>query len=294
MLRIKSKNQPVRSTIADESDDPTVVASENVKLQKDFERYKIGRPRASSLHSCCIRMHVIGAKLEKEKISSANVSMRLTYGMGNALHWWIQNTPDVFGNKRRGWWRCMACNTVLYFGAPPKKNCTKCGARPEAITYHEHWMRLRRPFHVSGHPDMFLLKNKFYRVVEAKSMNEKDFGKLVAPLVDHEWQVMTYMWGLSHDKKFPVPIDHTVGYVAYIIKKHVVKSFPIKMYPVQYSIPVVKRITAKLQSYETGMKTYPKQLPPLDPVCERNEMDCYKVRGCAVGPECKKFWRDGI
>lgn len=293
MVRIRRKNIPIAPSVGEESDDPIVVASESVPLLSEFDKSKISCLRASSLHSACVRMHVLGTKLEKEKISKANISLRLTFGIGNALHKWIQNTPDVFGDKRRGWWRCTACNTVLYFGAPPKKKCNKCGARPEAIIYHEHSMRLRKPYHVSGHPDLFIYKHKVYRVVEAKTMNPKDFDKLVAPLVDHEWQILTYMWGLQKDKRMPVKIDKTVGYVAYIAKKLTVKEFPIKMYPVAYSEPVIKRIKAKLRAYETSMKNYPKILPELDDTCKRQELEGYKTRACPVGIECKKFNREG-
>lgn len=293
MIQMRKKNLPDVPSISKESNDPVVIASESVPLLSDFEKSVIGCPRASSLHGTCVRMHVIGSKLGKEKISRTGISLRLTYGIGNALHKWLQNEPDVFGDKRRGWWRCTACNTILYFGAPPKKKCNKCGARPEAITYHEHSMRLRKPFHVTGHPDLFIYKHKVYRVVEAKTMNPKDFDKLVAPLVEHEWQILTYMWGLQKDKRMPVKIDKTVGYIAYIAKKLTVKEFPIKMYPVAYSKEVVKRILLKLKTYEMAMNSYPKQLPELDEACKRQELEGYKTRSCPVGTECKKFYKRG-
>lgn len=293
VLGIRRKNKTVPLAINEESDDPVVVASESVPLLSEFEKSVISYPRASSLHSACMRMHVIGTVLEKEKISKANISLRLTYGIGNALHRWIQNEPDVFGDKRRGWWRCTACNTILYFGAPPKKKCSKCGARPEAMIYHEHYMRITKPYHVTGHPDLFIYKNKTFRVVEAKTMNPKDFDKLVAPLAEHEWQILTYMWGLQKDKRMPVEIDKTVGYVAYIAKKLTVKEFPIKMYPVAYSEQVIKRITAKLRVYDKGVQNYPNSLPVLDEACERQELAGYKTRFCPVGTQCKKFHREG-
>ncbi len=34
----------------------------------------------------------------------------MAFSLGNALHWWVQNRPDFYGDDRRGWWKCLACS----------------------------------------------------------------------------------------------------------------------------------------------------------------------------------------
>jgi len=277
-------------TEADKSNDPAVVASANIELAAEKETGAIGAPRASGLYGACMRMHVLGTEFNRTKTQWSSFRGKLTFGLGNAFHYWMQNEPDLFGNRRRGWWRCRACNRIRYFGAPPKTKCEFCGARKEATVYQEHFMELREPFMVTRHQDLFLEKHKgVFRVVEAKSMNGERFEALKAPMAPDEWQIQTYMWGSQFDKKLPVDIDHDVGYLCYISKKEFAKILPVKMFVVERNQYTVNMIKGKLKEYQDGIKHFPEQLPAPASACKKSNFESYAAKKCPVADLCKEY-----
>jgi hypothetical protein len=269
------------------------LAASHIELGWEVEEKILAWPRASSLYSECMRRLVIGSTLGRTRQEHLSVKDRMMFGIGNALHYWLQNTGDILGDRRRGWWKCTACRNVLYFGGPPKTKCTKCGAYPEAIIYFEHPMRLTEPYKVTGHPDMFLEPEpNIFRVTEIKSLGGEDFDKLNAPLVEHENQLQTYMWGLPQDDRFPIVIDDSLGYMFYICKRHRVKDLPMKMFPVPRNDAMILRIKAKLELYKKGMEDYPNDLPPVAEACLRGGRNNYQARTCVVREECFRFYEN--
>lgn len=267
--------------------DPTALAAEHLDMAWSMEEAPIGYPRASSLHNACMRFHVIGARTEKKIKQFNSVRAKLLFGIGIAVQDWIQNTPDVLGDKRRGWWRCTACNKILYFGGPPKKRCKFCEARPEAIRYHEHFMRLPDPWMVTGHPDMWLEpETGIYRILELKTIKSEEFDKLKAPLVQHDWQLQTYMWGCPLDERLPVKTDPSVGYIMYISKRYSTKELPYKMFTVHRNDSLIQRIKVKLDQFSLGYLNYPKHLPPPADECLRGNMTSYRAKTCVCKKEC--------
>lgn len=305
VIRIKAEQDALTSTLRnsfgsgkstliepdDTLTDPFLLAAENVSLlARKVDAFKVGPPRASSIRSGCVRFHVIGSKNKLKKKEWSTVKGRVTFGLGNAIHYWVQNTSDIFGDDRRvGWWKCLACGHVLHFGLRPQGKCHFCNAGPMAAEYHEHVMNLKGTYPIGGHPDLFLrFKNDILRVVEIKSINGKDFLKLKAPLADHFWQVQTYMWGCGIDKTFPMEIDREVGYVLYVSKKaH--KEFPLKMFMVKRSVDVLEEVMEKATQFKTGIKHYPKRLPPPHPECERGNFGNYRAKSCVCKKECIKY-----
>ena len=277
-------------TEADKSNDPAVVASANIELAAEKETGAIGAPRASSLYGACMRLHVLGTLHNRTQTQWSSFRGKLTYGIGNALHYWMQNSPDLFGARRRGWWRCRACGHIRYFGAPPRTKCEFCGARKEATVYQEHFMVLRDPFEVTGHQDLFLEKHKgVFRVVEAKTMAGHLFEKLKAPIAQDEWQLQTYMWGSQFDKKLPVEIDHDVGYLCYISKQEFAKILPVKMFVVERNQYTVNMIKGKLKEYQDGIKHFPEQLPAPASACKKSNFESYAAKKCPVADLCKEY-----
>jgi len=294
--RIVRIGRPVERKIdlddVERSGNPNAIAANVVELQTEVEKMRIGGPRASSLYGACIRMHVLGTIYKREKKQWESFKDRVTFGIGNAIHFWMQNTPDVFGSRRRGWWKCSACGRVRYFGGPPRRPCEHCGAKKTATFYHEHYMKVREPLIVTGHPDMFWEKtNKVFRVCELKSISGEMFPSLAAPLIAHVWQVQTYMWGSEFDKSLPIDVDRNVGYILYVSKKEHTDQIPVKMFPVKRDEALVLRIRAKLGAYVRGMKEYPKWLPPMDSHCETSKLSSYRARFCPVREECGRAWR---
>jgi len=272
--------------LEDDTLDPETLASKFLTLNEPPEIGEVSWPRASSLYDACMRMHVLGTKSHATKQQWLSFKTRMLFGIGNAVHFYAQNTDWLFGDKRRGWWKCLSCRKILYFGAPPRARCPHCNAHHEAIAYYEHPVRLREPFMVTGHVDMFLERIERLRVVDFKTMAGPLFDKLKAPLVEHEWQVQTYMWGCSIDKRLPVKIDPEVGYIAYISKGYHADSLPLKMFPVKKSAALRGRIKAKLLTFKTGFENYPKDLPAPDKKCARSDFGSYQANQCPCKKEC--------
>jgi len=278
-----------REEIEEDIDDPAALAASHINMRAvENVAYTIGKPRASSILVSCIRMHVIGTvnKIQKKEWSSAR--SRVLFGYGNAYHYWIQNKPDFYGRRRIGWWKCQACQKVMFFGFPPKQPCGHCGAAREAGVYHEHHMDLNGAHPMSGHPDLFLDVNGLIRVNELKSINGEEFEKLKGVKAEHEAQTQTYMWGCGLDKSIPIKIDTQVGYVTYISKKYRTKTLPFKMFRIKKNAAILRTIKAKARSYRVGVEDYPKYLPELDSQCASHNLRNYKAKVCPCREECLK------
>jgi hypothetical protein len=276
-----------REQIEEDIDDPAALAASHINMKaKEEIAFIINKPRASSILLACIRMHVIGTVNKIGKKEWSSVRMRVLFGYGNAYHYWIQNTPDLYGNRRVGWWQCRACQKLMYFGHPPKQRCKYCGAAKEAGLYYEHHMDLDGAFPMSGHPDLFLDVNSMLRVNELKSINGEEFDKLKGAKAEHEAQAQTYMWGCGRDKSIPVKIDTEVGYVTYISKKHKVKELPFKMYRIKKNKLILKNIQDKARIYRAGVEHYPESLPDLDGDCDRGDFRNYKAKVCPCRKIC--------
>lgn len=274
--------------------DPGALAAEHLNMSWEVEEAPIGYPRASGLMDACMRFHVIGLHTDKKVRQYNSVRVKLLFGIGFAVQEWIQNTPHVLGDNRRGWWRCTACNKVVYFGAPPKKRCQFCDARPEAIRYHEHFMKLPAPWMVTGHPDMWIEPAPHvFQILEIKTMKDDDFDKLKAPLIQHDWQIQLYMWGCELDERLPVKTDPMVGHVMYVSKRFSTKELPYKMFTVHRNDALLQRAKAKLMEFSDGYLNYPDQLPPPHPECLRGSMASYRPKNCVCKKECFAAYEEG-
>jgi hypothetical protein len=274
--------------------DPGAMAAEHLDMSWGVEEAPVGYPRASGLQNACMRFHVIGARTDKKVKQFNSLRDKLCFGIGRSVQEWIQNTPDVLGDKRRGWWRCVACNKVLYFGAPPKKPCKYCGARAEAILYHEHYMKLPEPWMITGHPDMWLEPNPgIFQILEIKTIKDEEFDKIKAPLVQHDWQLQSYMWGCELDDRLPITTDPTIGFVMYVSKRYSTKELPYKMFTVHRNDSLVMRIKNKVMAFSDGYLHYPEKLPPPHDECLRGSMSSYRAKTCVCKTECFAFYSEG-
>lgn len=285
--KIITDGEERRTTDPDTQKDAASLAAEFVTLGSSKFVDSIGPPRASSLHDDCMRKRVLGVKLERMSTEWVGVKDRIVYGIGNALHTWIQNTPDILGDLRWGWWKCTGCWTVQ-FGMSPKRGCKKCGAFADAYVYREHEIKATPAWPVTGHPDMFVMRSKMLRILEAKSIAGDEFEKLVAPYARHEWQIMTYMWKCSEDKDLPVPVDGEIGYVLYITKK-VGKTFPMKMFTVQKNTEILKQIKQKVTSYKKGIEYFPDKMPAVAFDCKNTDFNGAKAKFCPVLQDCLTY-----
>jgi hypothetical protein len=271
--------------------DPQAVALEILHTQTIKEDVSIGPPRASGLYDACMRKHVLGTKLRSIETRWTGFGSRMTFGIGNAIHDWAQNTPEIFGDKIRGFWECMGCGETDFkaFGTKPKTRCS-CGANVAAYKYREFGAHIKEPIEFTMHADMFIESNSFYRIVEIKTINGKDFDSLICPLAQHEYQVSTYVLGaLMFKKKLFPNFDPKIAYLLYVSKQHKQRELPIKMFPVKITTETLDRIVGKLKIYKEGIKKYPKELPACDKKCRPPVFDSYIAKSCPLLKVCKEF-----
>lgn len=270
----------------------------------EFKTKIIGIPRASSIDKACMRMHVLMSKYQgMHKKESLDFNSRLTFAWGDALHSMIQNTEVVIRDSiKRGWWRCRACNTVLGFGRSPRRDfkCTKCGASREAMIYHEHFLEVRDPFYLTGHPDIFLeLQENVLTVGELKSINKESFKRLEKPTGEHILQATSYLLGIDKNvsglqipKKYKMNTDYFV--VIYVSKEALdrktkaYKIFMVRRNPIFEGI-----VSEKLLAFKQGYDNFPDQLPECDPLCTHNQFSTSISRDCPALQQCKKFYFEG-
>lgn len=271
---------------------PTAVPKAIVSISTTSDDKIIGPPRASSIYSACMRQHVLGTIYKLNYRDVTGFTRQLTFDIGHAMHTLIQNSNDrYFKEQRRGHWKCVACGVVSPFGKPPTENCTYCGANIEALVYHEFELKIEKPYYVSGHPDLFIAPSEApnkIRVVELKTMSGEKFKTLVAPLVEHVYQLHTYMWACGLRKNdLSIWLDDEVGYITYISKKEVSGELPIKTFTVNREVRVLKDIFDRLQQYKEGIED--NVIPePLDQ-CVTSKFDHWRAKNCVARKLCKEY-----
>jgi len=269
---------------------PEAKASELVSVHGKKETRKISFPRASSLYNACMRQHVLCTVTAAEVTSELFLASKIVYGFGNAIHFWLQNSPDMLGDNRIGWWRCASCGKVLYFGKPPKSGCSYCGGSRNAILYKEHFMRINGRFKVTGHPDMFFqTQGQRVRVMEFKTMEGGAFEGLKAPLVEHVWQVGTYVRFLKEDSRMPVKVDDRYGAILYITKRFKSGQFPAKLFAVELTDALSARIEGKLGEFAKGLERAPDWLPDPHAECRTHGFRNYRAKSCPCRQECLAY-----
>lgn len=245
------------------------------------------RPRASGIYKACMRQLVLCTKLDIPVSSYVNFSQKMTFEIGNAIHYWFQNNSKLLGDIRCGFWKCGGCGKTTSFSRVPKRGCRACGAGSDTWTYDEYELDIKKPYYVTGHPDMFIeLERGRFHVMEFKSINSAEFKTLEAPIIEHIWQLQTYMWACEQDSfKLGINTDPEEGYIMYISKA--MDTPPIKVFTVKKDRHILKQIMSKLKDYKNGIDK--KKPPPYHPICEENSFNNYMAKSCPVKEQCLKF-----
>lgn len=243
-------------------------------------------PRASGLYKDCMRQLVLCTQFEVPLVSWVDYSLKIVFEIGNAVHFWAQNTPVIFGKNRYGFWECLSCGSVSTFGTAPSR-CNKCGANKKAISYKEYSLSMTTPYYITGHPDLFRKgENGQFHVVEIKTIDGNLFDSLVAPNIEHSWQVHAYMWSCARTKlESNIKVSPNLGYITYISKTRKVKELPTKTFKVKYDAHIMNTIKKKLREYKIGIEGG--ELPPVNQLCLNSNFDNYMARGCPVISKCK-------
>lgn len=274
--------------------EPEDVASIHLNLGRSESDVLVDTPRASSLYASCMRMHClakVAGLVAREKL---DIGTKITFGIGKAVHRWIQNSSEVFGDNKVGWWKCLACGETLSFSIRPSGECPKCNARNDAFEYEEHYVTTREPYMCGGHPDLFIScnNNPKIRVVEIKTKASDAFKKLVYPDIEHQWQLQYYMWACSSDGSIPMEVDPLVGYVLYVSKGALWNKLPLKMFPVKKDLNIIQHIKQKLRLYHecvNGESGY----PPVRAKCEMKLKNEQPIYSCPIHIHCGWAYREG-
>jgi hypothetical protein len=232
---------------------PEDVAMKILGLHTNVGESKIGAPRASSLYGACMRLHALAAKRTINQKTFLDVGTMLTFGIGKAVHRWIQNSGDILGDNRWGRWICLACGEISGFRSAKKARCPKCDAGPGAFEYYEYDLKTGRPYVCSGHPDMFIRVGEKLRVVEIKTIAATGFKITAYPGIEHQWQLQFYAWASGKDPILKKLVDPTVGYVLYVSKGALFSGIPFKMFAVNRDEKIIEQIMDKLGSYDDAI-----------------------------------------
>lgn len=285
--------ETINTSAGDDIKDPGALAFFHTEAK--FSRgdgQRVLWPRASSLYDACLRMHVIACKSNQHyhSVEDTSPNTAITFGFGNAVHYMIQNTPNFFGDRRVGLWKCSACQNVLYFGRPPKNKCNKCGAHPNAIMYHEFGFQPRNPLYCTGHTDMFLhVDAPKARPLEIKTIKDEAFDDLVAPLASHEFQIQTYFVLGEKDPFLMNHVDNQKGYILYVGKKIRKDSMPYKMFHITRTKSSSKSVTDRLDIFKKGYDQFPNNLPEPVNACSNSGFTSWKAKRCPCLGECKQY-----
>jgi hypothetical protein len=199
----------------DEDEAPRRLVAESANPAWDFvkdlahwlEHGKTEPPRkpglhASSLWKTCARIPLL-SKQHVLSLEPIKAGQRMTFDVGSALHFWMQN--DYLGPMGRLWgdWKCLRCQKVVAQGTMPE-HCPECDAPWRSrdgcynINYSESFVQ-DRELDYCGHCDGLLLDRTLQkkRVFEFKTISKSQYGGLHEAKAAHVIQVHAYMHTLD-------------------------------------------------------------------------------------------------
>lgn len=265
--------------------DPIRLAHDLTGLTSDkCETPYLSYIRASSLFNACVREKVLGFQNSVSAVERTDVSLRVTFDIGNAVHAWLQNSDQYFGIRKIGWWVCTHCGDER-FGKPRLTSCEVCSGK--LFIYREHAFCMSNPFRVTGHMDLMLECGPGdIRVSEIKTIAGEEFSKLTSPRADHVFQVTTYLMLAEMDESLPVRVNSRKSLLIYVSKGHQKNSFPMKIFHVERDASVEALIVEKLLDFTKGIRDGKVSAP--HPDCSKSDFKSYRSRICPVVSICRE------
>lgn len=237
--------------------------------------------RASSIIDCCIRQKALQNIYQVSSTAYTDFSLRLIYGLGNAVHKSLQNDAGFFGNRRLGQWVCK-CPQDLPTGNTLSRypgRCPDCNTEPR---YWEVELKYDSP-PLSGHPDMFLDCGDAVRLAEFKTINGSDFQSLRRPLEAHVHQMQAYFMLIRMTQ---TEAEYDYGYIFYVDKSG--GAFPIKAFRVDAVSALQDQIGVRLMSFRNAIRSKGSVLPRVHAQCSRSNFSRYPAQGCPVIDICRR------
>ena len=285
-LRIRVPASRIGIADIDSVTDPSMLAHRLMNLEGLSERRHFDhRLRMSAMHDVCVRGQLLGLRHNVARTERLPLSMRVTFDLGNAIHFFFQNAAGYLGGNRMGWWQCLACGRRV-FGRRPVRKCQGCSASDRAFQYVEHALHMPADVPVSGHIDGFLeVAPGDIRIVDFKTINGEDFDRLTGPKPEHSIQVNGYMHYIQRDDRLPVRVNGERGLLLYISKKHAVRSLPFKMFHVRREKMFIDVIERKVAEFRRGLEDAAYLPEPLQS-CAAAQFKSAACRSCAVYSFC--------
>lgn len=255
----------------------------------NFESEERSRPytasiRMSSLADVCIRERYLGVMAGEFFQQKVWTGLQFTFDLGHAIHDFLQNHPNYFGDRRLGWWRCLNCN-YEYFGGRPQTKCVCCSAGRQCIRYREHAIDQTDPYFVTGHIDSFIsVVPGLVRVADFKTIGSREFKTLKAPKGEHKIQVGGYMLTCQYDTSLPVKVDAKRGLILYVCKEAVVGELPIKVFHVDLDHMTEKYIRDTLGGFTDAIKT--NTCPEAKAECLASKFQGTRAKACPMREVC--------
>jgi hypothetical protein len=243
------------------------------------------RVRVSLLHKLCPRADVLRFMHNVAEADNVEADLGVTFAIGTALHYAMQNLMLSKTSVLEGMWRCEKCGH-LYGDMPYKDHlkpaqiasriscpakCDKC--KHDTFKFEEYFFvdeELGLQGHCDGLLNMPALSDEPV-LFELKSIAQSQTWKIRdTPIIDHVIQVHGYMMlsGLSK------------AIVLYWVKG--VHGMPaLKEFVVERDDDLVATLTEALRQRKEGLE---KGIVPEDRVCAT--ADCARASGCPVRQTC--------
>ena len=254
-------------------------------ISEDVETRSYYPLRGSGIASVCPREAVIGYWLGIEWKEKIYLPLKVTFGVGHAIHTWTREKSGFMGARFLSWWTCRKCGARLLFGPHPKK-CPKCGEhRYISIREHEVVLKKDGTLVCRSHPDGFFSVDLRNCVLEIKSISGQLFEKLSAPVPEEVDQACWYAMSCRNDTSLPIKVDQDLVFLLYVCKEY--KKMPIKFFAVPLSEYRKQRLRIKVRQIVKGIHGQDKVMPDVLTGCLNRKFLSGRPKNCRLVKQCK-------
>jgi ribosomal protein L40E len=259
-----------------------------LNISEDVETRSYYPLRGSSIPYVCPREAVLGYWLGTEWKEKVYLPLKVTFGIGHALHSWAREKSGFMGARFLSWWVCRKCGARLLFGAHPKK-CSKCGDH-RYITVKEHEVSLMTngALVCRSHPDGFFSVDLRNCILEIKSISGKLFEKLSTPVPEEVDQACWYAMSCKKDKTLPIKVDQNLVFLFYVCKEY--KAMPIKFFAVPLTDHRKHRLRTKVRQIVGGIHGSSPVIPAVLSGCLNRQFLSGRPKQCRLVKQCQTLY----
>lgn len=253
--------------------------------------------RVSSMGAVCPREEVICSLYNIHRKERLEGKVIMNFGLGDAVHWLLQNRAFPAACHIVGMWRCTWCGETYGSRATQMvvrpDRCVRCGAiageaprkagrpnldvRGDAFLYMEEWVG-NGEFKIGGSPDGQMVlgdpenfTNDDITLLEIKSTNDNNYKKYkVAPDLMHIVQAQVYLW-LTGYKKAKIVYMNKNGMGTDGMKEH----------DLDYDEEMIEQVKSIITGVRSGII---ERIVPERTLCAHN--NCDRAKRCQAAEMC--------